>query len=317
MDPGLKWGVIDCLLGEFSESRKAEVAAAALTFGMAPMVLQNIGLNTSETSLLFLRRPLLALLLAVSSPWPRNPDSKIYENIIVSSYQPVNSIELVERSVAQSVKQSESRSQELPIWPRHDGKAMIMVILFLEYALALGAAANVALLAYQLGHWAFFASANNIYDPILFTYCVLLIHLVGILGIYLQFQVQYDQSRPAEKNLFQRWLNDEFQLAAHNTGLRLIERNTMVPLKLFIAWIVSIAPTFQVLMGTVMLSGSLLTAQADTRMCLFRYIASTIISRALVTYEISYLTHKNDNPKSKTNNSRLTDPSGDQVGRSI
>ncbi|KAL3301954.1 hypothetical protein RB213_005093 [Colletotrichum asianum] len=202
-----KWDVIDCLFdGPFTETRKAEAAAAALTPGLAPMVLQTIGPNTSETSLLFLRRPLLALLLAISSPWPRNPDDNaIYEN----------------------------PSVDYPVWPAIDNEPARIVVVLVEYVVAMGAAANVALLAYQLGHWSFFMSANNVNDPVWWTYCSFLIHLIGILGIFFRFQV---------------------------------------------------------LMGTIMLSGSLLTNQADARNCLFRYVCSAIAARALLSYELAYVT---------------------------
>ncbi|KAF4812898.1 hypothetical protein CGCSCA5_v008845 [Colletotrichum siamense] len=175
-NPDKKWSVVDCILDDFSESRKAEGAAAALTFGMAPVVLQNIGPNTSETSLLFMRRPLLALLLAISSPWPRNPDDEIYDKIIAKQpkapTQPVNqsSHQSPDQPADQPANQPEDQSNKWPVWPKRDDKPTGMVVLFVEYAMALGAAANVALLSYQLGHLAFFASANNTYDPVLFTY---------------------------------------------------------------------------------------------------------------------------------------------------
>ncbi|KAK1838527.1 hypothetical protein CCHR01_18847 [Colletotrichum chrysophilum] len=288
-NPDTKWFVVDCILDDFSESRKAEGAAAALTFGMAPVVLQSIGPNTSETSLLFMRRPLLALLLAISSPWPRNPKSKIHDKIYAGEQS---------TATTPSVKQSEDQPDEWPIWPDKESKGMAMMVLFVEYALALGAAANVALLSYQLGHLAFFASANNTYDPVLFTYCSLLIHLVGIFSIFLNFRLDDDDE---DMNWFERWLFNEFQLSAYNAPLRLRKPKSEVwkPLRLFIKWILSIAPTLQVLMGTIMLSGSLLTAQGDARTCLFRYIGSTIVARGLVEYELWCLMRKDDDTNGK------------------
>ncbi|EQB54560.1 hypothetical protein CGLO_05599 [Colletotrichum gloeosporioides Cg-14] len=298
-NPSAKWPVVDCILDDFSESRKAEGAAAALTFGLAPMVLQNIGPNTSETSLLFMRRPLLALLIAISSPWPRNPDSKVYDKIVK---QPT------------AMNQPEVQSDEWSIWPAENNKPIGMMVLFVEYAMALGAAANVALLSYQLGHWAFFASANNTYDPVLFTYCSLLIHLVGIFSMFLSFR---EPERTGGTNWFERWLVNEFRPAAQNSPLRLTRRKKeevwiplrllWKPLKFFLTWLLSIAPTLQVLMGTIMLSGSLLTAQVDARDCLFRYIASTIVARALLQYELSCLTRKDDTTESQANSHEKTE----------
>ncbi|KAK2734139.1 hypothetical protein CKAH01_08183 [Colletotrichum kahawae] len=80
------------------------------------MVIQNIGPSTSETSLLFTRRPLLALLLAISSPWPRNPDDTIF----TTTGDPTIPIEIF----AENLSWSEP------------------MVLLVEYAMALGAAAN-------------------------------------------------------------------------------------------------------------------------------------------------------------------------------
>ncbi|KAF9875007.1 hypothetical protein CkaCkLH20_07701 [Colletotrichum karsti] len=273
-----RWDVVDCILGVFSESRKAEGVAAALTFGLAPMVLQNIGPSTSETSLLFLRRPFLALLLAISSPWPSNPNSTKYDNPLYGLSQPIG----------------------LPMWPDIENRPRRVVASFVslfEYALAMGAAANVASLAYQLGHWSFFSSANNVYDPVLWTYNALLIHIVGIIGIFLRVRV-LDRHRNSHNAIEEReqtwlplWLADELTPTAYNDNLRLEPRDSHLPsvLSLLIAWVLSIAPTLQVLMGTIMLSGSLLTSQADARNCLFRYVGSAIVARALLWYELAGL----------------------------
>ncbi|KAI9166436.1 hypothetical protein HJFPF1_02537 [Paramyrothecium foliicola] len=60
--------IIDCLLSEFPEFRKAELAASAVILGSMPNILQTIGSLTVETALLSLRRPLLAFLVSAGSP---------------------------------------------------------------------------------------------------------------------------------------------------------------------------------------------------------------------------------------------------------
>ncbi|KAG6356073.1 hypothetical protein INS49_015458 [Diaporthe citri] len=279
-----RWKLVDCVLDQFSETRKAEAAAAALTLGLAPMLLQSIGPNTSQTSLLFVRRPVLASLLAISSPWPSNPDNTIYST-------PQSAMEL---SLVSFIR---TERQNVPIG------VMASVVSLVEYVMALGAAANVASLAYQLGHWAFFSSANNIYDPVLWTYNALFIHMVGVLGIYLQFHRpgsnghSDDEVKREEPTWLPRWLYHELTPAAYNksTSLPLRERDLgkrppLLALSLLVtAWILSIAPTLQVVLGTIMLSGSLLTGQGDARNCLFRYFGSAVVACALLSFEIACL----------------------------
>lgn len=278
-----RWELVDCVLDQFSETRKAEAAAAALTLGLAPMLLQSIGPNTSQTSLLFMRRPLLASLLAISSPWPSNPDSTVYSTTQTA----------MERSLVSFIRDEHKNV------PRG---VMASVISLIEYAMAMAAAANVASLAYQLGHWGFFASANNIYDPVLWTYNALIIHLVGVFGILLRFhrpgsnEHSDDEVKSKEPTWFPRWLYHEFTPAAYNksTALPLRERDFkerpfLLALSLLVTWILSIAPTLQVVLGTIMLSGSLLTGQGDARNCLFRYFGSAVVARALLSFEIAFL----------------------------
>lgn len=278
-----RWKLVDCVLDQFSESRKAEAAAAALTLGLAPMLLQSIGPNTSQTSLLFMRRPFLASLLAICSPWPSNPDSTIY--------------------LAPQTAMGESLVSFIQI-ERHKllSGVMASVVSLVEYAMALGAAANVASLAYQLGHWAFFSSANNIYDPILWTYNALIIHLVGVFGIFLQFHRpgsnghSDDELKKVKPTWFPRWLYHELTPAAYTMSTPLVLRKrkiegrpSLLALSLLVTWILSVAPTLQVVLGTIMLSGSLLTGQGDARNCLFRYFGSAVVARALLSFEIACL----------------------------
>lgn len=278
-----RWKLVDCVLDQFTETRKAEAAAAALTLGLAPMLLQSIGPNTSQTSLLFMRRPLLASLLAISSPWPSNPDSTLYST-------PQTAMELSLVSFIHTERQNVPRG------------IMASVVSLVEYTLALGAAANVASLAYQLGHWGFFSSANNVYDPVLWTYNALFIHMVGFFGMFLQFHRpgstghSADEVEREEPVWFPRWPYYEFMPAAYNTSTplslkkrKLGKRPLLLALSLLVTWILSIAPTLQVVLGTIMLSGSLLTGQGDARNCLFRYFGSAVVARALLSFEIACL----------------------------
>lgn len=55
--------VIECVLKQFPEYRKSEMAASAVILGLLPTTLQSLGSTSAETSLLALRRPGLALMV--------------------------------------------------------------------------------------------------------------------------------------------------------------------------------------------------------------------------------------------------------------
>ncbi|KAJ6786225.1 hypothetical protein PWT90_05759 [Aphanocladium album] len=67
-DPRVSYTVLDCLLKQFPEFRKAEMSTAAVVLGLAPTILQMISPRPSDTAMVALRRPFLALLLSVAAP---------------------------------------------------------------------------------------------------------------------------------------------------------------------------------------------------------------------------------------------------------
>lgn len=60
--------VSDCILRNMAETLKANMAAAGVLLGLLPTILSFVGSNTTQTALLALRRPLLALLVATGAP---------------------------------------------------------------------------------------------------------------------------------------------------------------------------------------------------------------------------------------------------------
>ncbi|KIX95820.1 uncharacterized protein Z520_08528 [Fonsecaea multimorphosa CBS 102226] len=60
--------VIDCILENLNETRKSNMAAAAVLLGLLPTTLGLVGSTTVEVGLVALRRPFLAFLLAAGAP---------------------------------------------------------------------------------------------------------------------------------------------------------------------------------------------------------------------------------------------------------
>ncbi|KAL8377026.1 hypothetical protein RB595_007924 [Gaeumannomyces hyphopodioides] len=128
-----------------------------------------ISASSAETSLLFLRRPVLALLIAASSIAPSNAKDSFYADQARALKEPVG----------------------LPTRPwllERNTRAGAVLISAAEYALAGLAAGNVALFAYQLGYWNFLVTTNNEWDPMLMTYAALLTHLIGIIALLFRFE---------------------------------------------------------------------------------------------------------------------------------
>ncbi|KLU84021.1 hypothetical protein MAPG_03068 [Magnaporthiopsis poae ATCC 64411] len=266
------WSVVDCVLGVFSESRKVEATAAALTLGLTPTILQVLSASSAETSLLFLRRPVLALLIAASSIAPSNAKDSFYAN-------PDRAMEL---PVALSTR---------PWLLARNTRAGAVLVSAAEYSLAGLAAGNVAFLAYQLGHWNFLVTTNSVWDPMLMTYAALLTHLIGVVALLLRFKAASTVKSDSSKRRFRlaRWLCREGVPAAYGAdgeALVLSPRPASI-LSLAASWVDSIAPTLQVLFSTISLSGSLFMNQVNARECIFRYFLSAVAARLILSYELA------------------------------
>lgn len=64
----LVFPLVDCILNQFPEVRKAELAASAVILGAMPSILQGLGSSYAELAVLGLQRPFLAFLLVAGSP---------------------------------------------------------------------------------------------------------------------------------------------------------------------------------------------------------------------------------------------------------
>ncbi|KAL8367260.1 hypothetical protein RB599_010310 [Gaeumannomyces hyphopodioides] len=197
-----------------------------------------ISASSAETSLLFLRRPVLALLIAASSIAPSNAKDSFYADQARALKEPVG----------------------LPTRPwllERNTRAGAVLISAAEYALAGLAAGNVALFAYQLGYWNFLVTTNNEWDPMLMTYAALLTHLIGIIALLFRFETASKSKKSASI----------WSLAA--------------------SWVDSMAPTLQVVLSTISLSGSLFMNQANARECILRYFLSAVAARLVLFYELA------------------------------
>ena len=161
------YGVISCLLDATPNYRVAEMSVRSVVLGLAPPLIQSLGATTLQTSLVSLRRPLLALLLCAGSPAIRPLPSGDYVREIRRVGRPSGwypramRLGATTEGLPSSSPSSFSSSPPPPWWwwcwvPWAVGLA--------EYSIALAAAANVALLAYQLGYWSvsIFAVAETV-----------------------------------------------------------------------------------------------------------------------------------------------------------
>lgn len=277
--------VINCILAQISEYRKATMAASAVVLGSAPMVLQTIGSTTAETAMLGLRRPFLATLLAAGSP-------------AVATTQGNQFIDVLSKFVVHRAgNEADAADINLLVFNwSHDYSSLRYIVAICQYLLAGAAVANVAHLAYQLGVHAIVAFAPNItLLPPLWTFLAIVIHIGGIGAFHSRVRVR---RKPQDQGALSRWLLDEVVPLALQDPVHLEWRSEHVWFY-GLTWFLKIITTGQILFGTLLLSSLLFFTVRDATLVIGRYAASAIICRAIVHFELAglkevTLSHKRD-----------------------
>ncbi|KAI5919148.1 hypothetical protein F4810DRAFT_517417 [Camillea tinctor] len=266
--------VIECILNEFPEYRKAEMASSAVILGLLPTILQSLGSTAAETALLGLRRPVLAFLLSAGSP----------------AVSPMKGSEFVE-TVATFI---EGESKGLAIlgfsWSRipPSMRALISVV---EYLIVGGAVANVVDLAYELGRHAIVAFApETVFCMPLWTFLAVVIHFAGVIALSIRVKLRKigdgDGHRLHRRATgFSDWVPNELIPAAFQPW-RLQWREETIWFQLF-SWALGVGIVAHVLWGTLVLSSLLFFSVTDSLIIVSRYIASSLVCRAIVRLELS------------------------------
>ncbi|KAJ6788140.1 hypothetical protein PWT90_10185 [Aphanocladium album] len=264
--------LINCVLGQLSEYRKATMAASAVILGSTPLVMQTVGSTTAETAILGLRRPLLATLLATGSP-------------AVAAIKSDQFMEVLSKFVQGNHDKSEL---SIPVfrWTRKNASLQSAVSAF-QYVLAGAAVANVATLAYQLGVHAIVAFAPTVtLLPPLWTFLAIVIHLGGTAAFHSRVKVRRKQDYDVADGVVPKFILCEFTPSALQPPRDLEWRNEHVWFY-GLTWLLNLVTIIQILFGTLILSSLLFFTVRDAALVLGRYTASAIICRAILRFELA------------------------------
>ncbi|KAI0460308.1 hypothetical protein F5B21DRAFT_511033 [Xylaria acuta] len=269
--------VIDCVLEEFPESRKAELATGALVLGLIPTILQSIGSSTAETALVGLQRPLLGFLISAGSPAVSMMKTSDFASYVV---------EFVERGDTRDFGMGQLR------WSPGRAKWAFLISL-LEYVAVGGAVANVLHLAWNLGIYAvaIFAPDTIVGVP-LWTLGAALIYVAGRLAVWVRVRMRTVDSRNARTKPLDTWIPHQLIPAVFQPAMTLELRHGGTNTFWFytLTWIISIGIVAQVAFGTLVLSGLLFFSLADCLVIVARYTLSAVVCRAVVRLELSGMT---------------------------
>ena len=268
--------VMNCLLRYMSDTSKANMASAGVLLGLMPTMFATIGSTIAETAMISLvaERPLLALLLAAGSP----------------AVAPLRPFEYPEPNKLMKPQYQGAAGYE---FPRYKRKGRIAVVA-LEYAFAAVAVANTATVSYDLGVKAIFSHwAETTLDPLLWAFLTVPIHILGCVSFWLLIKTRRPEIADQgvsnrTRRRMQVWLKNEFTPSANHVPPS-VTRTKSTAQFLLLSWALQLSIVVYLFYGTLAFSSILFVGATDAPSIAARYLASVVVCRAIVSYEIAGL----------------------------
>ncbi|KPM36100.1 hypothetical protein AK830_g10467 [Neonectria ditissima] len=259
--------LINCILVQFPEFRKTEIAASAVILGLLPMILQSLGSTTAETALVGRRHPLLALLLAAGSP-------------AVNVARGSEIAETLAKFVEVADTPDAIPGVQLALLSAH----LRPVISILEYLLVGGAVANVVHLTYRLGVNAVVGFApETIFMLPLWAFLAVVIHVGGLVVLGIRVRAQGAEGakhggkqRQQRASGFPAWVLDEFVPCAFQPAKFLQYRRETIWFPV-LSWFLNLGVLAHIVLGTLVLSSLLFFSVKDAVVIVARFAGSAIV----------------------------------------
>lgn len=257
--------LVNCLLRSTPELYKSMMASAQVVLGLMPTLLLSISPSAHETAMLFVfgDRHLLSLLLMIASPASAvDPSGNFHQHVHDLKGSP-------EWLTADTLL--------------HHNFAMVLV----ETLLAAAAATNILLLSYEIGMRAVFSFAQRVqYLPGLWVALGAATHL--LMALVLRTRVHIKTNRASDDSALLamlKGLRAQFTASDMNetTDVQLRERTVG---NVLLSWFTGLLATANMLFGILLFSSLLFISVADALFIVVRFVASAVVCRVLVKYEL-------------------------------
>ena len=293
--------VVNCILSSTSEFIKSAMVSAQVLLGLTPAMLAVLGPSIEETSVLFVvgRRPLLAILLAAGCP----------AVLTMHAFNDQSTVELLKKLLEKrtfddqnTVRLPKERGRLLR--PQSAAHPREMFVMILQYILAAGAIVNTIINSRKLGIRVVCNFAPHItYLFNIWAVLALAIHGFSALSLCRHIRVT-DQSK--SKGRF-NWIIRQFKPLSMRDPVD-VEFKEKAYLSTFFSWLIAMLSVVHVIGGTLMFSSMLFISVRDSLMPIGLYMASVIVCRGIVAWELDRL-RMSFKPSSSSDPS--SDPSSD------
>ena len=266
---------IDCILDEMKESDKANMAAAAVVLGLLPTTLGLAGSTTTETGMLSLRRPFLAFLLAAGAP-AVNP-------IRTFEYRdPMTMLKARAGTWRVPHPTSASPTSRPGIWS--------IWTVCVQYGFAAAAVANLFWVSWTMAHKTICSWAPEIgWLPVAWAFMSVGIHIAGATAVAMRMRFV----RAKEVGwwaVVRSVVRDELTPSALGSERRLQWKPEGWGFYI-LSWATSTGTVLHIIFGTLIFSSILFIATADAVTVAARYLASAVLCRIILNYELDGISY--------------------------
>ncbi|KAM0427214.1 hypothetical protein ACHAPT_007642 [Fusarium lateritium] len=258
--------MVQCILENTPEFIKSKMAAAAIVLGLAPTIIATLGVRPQETAVLSVvgRRHLLAFATAVGSPALNAYRSSEYDSIIES---------LRDRSRKHAIRRFDP------------------VITAISYSLAAASIANVGEVTYRLGAQTIFTVLpDSQYVALLWAFLGVFIHFMA--GIALRMRVS-----SKVKSVDEEVTRGSWPVSIAKGQLDIMARRSRIIFTVYpeslaffsLSLLTTVSTACHIIFGTLVFSSILFVSINDSLSIVARLMASAIMCRIIVTYELLIL----------------------------
>ena len=287
--------VIACILSNTGEYIKSQLSTAQVLLGVAPTILAILGPRSDEMSTLFWigRRPLLFFVLAFGSP-------SLYFGRAFEYVSPT--LFLGDKVNAEKVL---TRMEYLPVSGVKRTATSNAIATAVEYALAVAAVANIAVLNYELGSrtvciiW-----SSSVLAPMVWGIAGIFNHVLGAVMLRTRIRrIDADETAGTgeDTNFFMAaarnwnwrrfwrdWIVGEFKMTAMHKHVQ-VEEFAESHAYIVLTWLLSVCIIAHILTGTIFFSSLAFVGPEDALLVVVRYMISVMLCRMVLMYELAGL----------------------------
>ncbi|KAK1517865.1 uncharacterized protein CCOS01_12122 [Colletotrichum costaricense] len=258
--------VANCILGNTSEYIMSNMAAAAVVLGLMPTILATVGNSVEETSTLCVigQRPLIALLVAAGSP----------------AIHPVRSFKYMD-----PMKLVKSRRYRLRT--ERSSAPLRRVALAIELLAAVVAIINTYTLCNQLGVMVVSMLAPQLtYLEFLWSIIGISSHVSAAASLWARTNIKSGISR---REYIMEVLSRQFKPLDEQDWTNAMIGEDETYLSMVLSYFTSLLGTCHLIYGSMLFSSLVFISATDSLKIMARYMASAMVSRFILMYELFWL----------------------------